>query len=191
MTDQSFCRHIAIRGEPCTVFFDKSARSFCIAPVYYRQEFVDRPGRYDHIADLDWLPNARPASAAGSEGPTGSAGSGGAAEQAVGDNERDEGADEEEEMDLDGQAQDTAFSPQSTEKIPRPPNAWILFRKEKSKELHQANPRMSAGEISTEASRQWKAMSVEERAFYHQMAETAAQQHKVQYPDYRYKPARK
>lgn len=152
---------------------------------------MDRPGRYEHITDLDWLPNARPAGPAGDAGPSGPADSGGAAEQVEDHNERNEGADEGEEMDLDGQAQATTGSPQSTEKIPRPPNAWILFRKEKSKELHEANPRMSVGEVSAEASRQWKAMSDEDHAFYRQMAKEAAEQHKIQYPEYRYKPARK
>lgn len=108
-----------------------------------------------------------------------------------GDDERNEGYNEVEEMDLDGQAPATTGSPQITEKIPRPPNSWILFRKQKSKELHEANPGMSAGEISTEASRQWKNLSDEDRGFFQEMAKEAAQQHKIQYPDYRYKPARK
>lgn len=94
-------------------------------------------------------------------------------------------------MDLDGQVQATAGSPQSAEKIPRPPNSWILFRKEKSKELREANPGMSAGEVSTEAARQWKALSDEGKGFYQDLAKQAAEQHKIQYPEYRYKPARK
>lgn len=146
---------------------------------------MNKPGRYDHITDFDWLPDARPADSAGP------AGAGGAMEQVEGDNENNEGADEEEEMEPDGQAQDATSSPQSTEKIPRPPNAWILFRKEKSKQLREANPSLSAGQVSTEASAQWQAMSDEEKGFYHKMAQEAAEQHKIQYPGYRYKPGRK
>lgn len=192
MTDQSSCRRLAVHGEPCTVFFDKDARSFYIGPVFYKQEFMDRPGRYDHIMDLDWLPSARPAVPAGPAGHADQVVQAGPAQAIAqeGDDERDERADEE-QMDLDDQAQTTTDSPQGNDKIPRPPNAWILFRKEKSKQLHEANPSMSVGQVSAEASRQWHALSDEDRAFYKQMAEEAKQQHKIQYPEYRYKPGRK
>lgn len=142
---------------------------------------MERPARYDYIGDLDWLPTARPA------GPAGPAE---ATEQVEVEDERDDGADEE-QMDLDDQAQATTDSPQSNDKIPRPPNAWILFRKEKSKQLREANPSMSVGEVSAEASRQWRALSDEDQSVYKQLAEEAKRQHKIQYPDYRYKPARK
>ncbi|KKY31413.1 putative mating-type protein mat1 [Diaporthe ampelina] len=180
-----------IHGEPCTIFFDKNARMFCIAPVFYKQELVDRPGRYDHIIDLDWLPGAGPSApsaptvATGNTDDTGNSTSGGAEEEEEGD------ALSTDEMDVDEQAPATTGSPQSNEKIPRPPNSWILFRMEKSKELREANPSMSAGEVSTEAARQWKALSDEAKVFYQEMAKEAALQHKMQYPDYRYKPGRK
>lgn len=166
-------------------------RYFIIAPIRNKQELVDRPGRYDHVIDLPEIP------AAGTSGTT-------AADEAVdqregggADDEADEGEDEveeadaSEEMDLDEPAPTSGGSSRSTEKIPRPPNSWILFRKEKSKELREANPSMSAGEVSTEAARQWKALSDEDKGFYQEMAKQAALQHKIQYPDYVYRPGRK
>lgn len=158
---------------------------------------MDRPARYDFITDLDWLPNARPggpggpSGTAGTAGTAGNSGSAAATAQVEGIDERNEVVDEEEQMDLDERPQATTDSPQSNDKIPRPPNAWILFRKAKSKQLRETNPSMSVGEISAEASRQWRAMSDEDQGFYKQMAEEAKRQHMIQYPDYRYKPGRK
>lgn len=58
-------------------------------------------------------------------------------------------------------------------------------------ELREKNPNVSFGEVSTEAARQWKAMSDEDKGFYQEMAKQAAEQHNIQYPDYRNKSARK
>ena len=156
-------------------------RYFIIAPLFNKQEFADRPGRYDHIIDLPEIQTPGTAAA--------TTNAGGAVEQ-VGGNDEVEEADKLnlEEMDLDEPAPTTSGSPQGTEKIPRPPNSWILFRRDKSKELREANPNMSTGEVSTEAARQWKALSDEDKGFYQEMAKQAALQHKVQYPDYVYKP---
>lgn len=166
-------------------------RYFIIAPIRNKQEFADRPGRYDHVIDLPEILTA---------GAAATAAAGEAVEQRERDdagNEADDGDDEVEEadaleeMDLDEPEPTSSGSSQSTEKIPRPPNSWILFRKDKSKELREANPGMSAGEVSTEAARQWKAMSDEDKGFYQEMAKQAALQHKIQYPDYVYRPGRK
>jgi hypothetical protein len=179
-----------IRGESCTIFFDKNMRFFIIAPIRNKQEFADRPGRYDYIVDLPAI------SASGTAGTKNAHGS---VEKPQGDVEGSEGSDEaekdydldSEEMDLDGPSPSASGSAQSTKKIPRPPNSWILFRRDKSKELREANPNMSTGEVSIEAARQWKVLSDEDKGFYQEMAKQAALQHKIQYPDYVYKPGRK
>nr|BAE93754.1 mating type gene [Diaporthe sp. 930811-17] len=177
-----------VDGGPCTIFFDSVVRSFLIAPAVLKPTFVNNPGRWQHIVDLEEnLPENATNEAVGDE----SGQNGGKVVE--GEDEDDKGGDAliTEEMNLDEEAPNTVGSSQSTEKIPRPPNSWIIFRKQKSKELREANPNMSAGEVSTEAARQWKAMSDEDKGIYQAMAQEAAEQHKIQYPNYRYQPARK
>ncbi|POS79603.1 hypothetical protein DHEL01_v202000 [Diaporthe helianthi] len=171
---------VFIRGEPCTIFFDKEMRYFITAPLISKQEFAGRPGRYDHIIDLDWMTVNNFA------GPSTEA------EQVKGDEKAEEAAElNSDDMDPDEPGPATNGSPQGNERIPRPPNSWILFRRDKSKQLREADPEMSTGEVSTEAARQWKALSDEEKGFYQEMARQAAEQHKTQYPDYVYRPSRK
>lgn len=97
--------------------------------------------------------------------------------------------------------------------IKRPRNAWLIFRCEKSKELHKTNPGMSAGKIcmfkksqllghlhapissnqfyvATEVSVKWQALSQELKAYYHALADEEARQHQLKYPGYRYQPGR-
>lgn len=155
-------------------------RYFIIAPLISKPEFADRPGRYDHVIDLDWMTaDNYNASAA-------------AQEQVQSDNKAEEATElNSDDLDPDEPAPAASGSPQGVGKIPRPPNSWILFRRDKSKQLREANPNISTGEVSTEAARQWKALSEEEKGFYQEMARQAAEQHKAQYPNYIYKPARK
>nr|WRY74167.1 mating type protein MAT1-1-3 [Diaporthe caulivora] len=194
---------IAIHGEPACVFFDTSIRFFVIIPVFSRQDYIDRPARYHLIADLDWLPGARPggtpgaANTAGIAGPAGAPGAPdtadptGAVRQMDGGNALGEDADAAEEMDIDGESQATAGNPGSVEKIPRPPNAWIIFRSEKSKEVRQGNPGTPNGDVSKEVSRLWHAAAQEVRDYYGQMAAQKKEEHMLKYPNYRYRPARK
>ncbi|KAG8166830.1 hypothetical protein KVR01_002519 [Diaporthe batatas] len=171
---------VFIRGEPCTIFFDKAIRYFIIAPLISKQEFADRPGRYDHIIDLDWMTADNYAAPAAAK------------EQVKGDDKAEEVTEpNSDDMDPDEGEPAASGSPRGAEKIPRPPNSWILFRRDKSKQLREANPNISTGEVSTEAARQWKALSAEEKGFYQEMARQAAEDHKTQYPDYVYRPARK
>lgn len=150
-TDHRLPRKIVIRGEPCTIFFDKSLRYFIIGPIRNKQEFADRPGRYDHVIDLPEIPAA---------GTTGTEAPG---------------------------------NPQSIEGVPHPPptNAWTLFMQEKWQELRKANPSVSFGEVSTEASRQWKAMSDEKKHNYHETAWELTEQHKFEYGDHFSRPGKK
>nr|BAE93757.1 mating type gene [Diaporthe sp. 930811-14] len=177
-----------VNGGPCTIFFDSVVRSFLIAPAVLKPTFVADPGRWQHIVDLEEvLPETATDEVVGDE----SGQNGDKFEKD--ENEDDEGGDAliTEEMDLDEEAPNGAGSSQSTEKIPRPPTSWQLFLKDKSREIREENPNMSFGEVSTEAARQWKAMSDEDKGIYQAMAQEAAEQHKIQYPNYRYQPGRK
>lgn len=73
--------------------------------------------------------------------------------------------------------------------IPRPPNAFMLFRsefwaKEKTKHTVERDHRM----ISRVAGKAWNDLSESERVPYRRMAEMAKRQHAELYPDYKYSP---
>lgn len=194
--DQLSCRRMVVNGGGVTIFFDANVRSYAIAPIILKPSFTGDPGRFRHIVDIERL-----ASFTGSIAPLIQGGNDRGddeIEDEIKDEIEDEIDDDEgndalstEELDLDEAAPDPAGSSHPTEKITRPPNSWIIFRKQKAKELRDSNPNMSRGEVSTEASRQWKAMSDETKGFYQAMAKEAALQHKIKYPEYHNKPGRK
>ncbi|KAI3398625.1 hypothetical protein diail_8973 [Diaporthe ilicicola] len=183
-------QQIVLNGGPTTIFFDYEVRSFAIAPDILRHAFNGQPSRFQHIADLEPTANYVPP---GNDVDKNK-------QQVDDDADDDEGEDEDEdededeeageEMILDDEAPGLAGSSQATEKIPPPFDSWQIFLVDKSKGLRESNPNMSAGEISTEAARQWKAMSDESKGVYQAMAEEAARQHKIKHPD-RYRPAKK
>ncbi|TRM69754.1 hypothetical protein BD626DRAFT_533301 [Schizophyllum amplum] len=80
-------------------------------------------------------------------------------------------------------------------KVPRPPNAWILFRSHISKELREAHnngtipPQQS--EVSTTISQMWKNLNVEQRRHWERKAEEEAHKHKRLHPNYKYQPQKK
>lgn len=141
---------------------------------------MERPARYDYIGDLDWLPNARPAGAAGSARPAAPPGPAGPPESAR-------------PASPPGPAgsADPAASGGKTKKIPRPPTSWSVFMQDKLQQMRKENPDISFGAVSAEASRQWKAMSDEEKDHYQRVAGELADELDVTYANYPNKPARK
>nr|AGS32059.1 MAT1-1-3 [Leptographium procerum] len=53
---------------------------------------------------------------------------------------------------------DGIMTPAPEPRIPRPPNAWIIYRSHKSKEIRKKVPHVTAGYISIEAQKLHKAM---------------------------------
>jgi len=79
-------------------------------------------------------------------------------------------------------------------KVPRPPNAWILYRSDKVRELPPLAPgeqRRAQGEVSKIISAMWAQESDETRQEYEKRAEAAKIEHALKYPNYRYKPLTK
>ncbi|WP_257297106.1 HMG-box domain-containing protein [Endozoicomonas sp. YOMI1] len=71
--------------------------------------------------------------------------------------------------------------------IPRPRNAFIIFRSVKAAEAKKnckIIPYQS--EISRQAASDWKKMSSIEKAFYYQAAKLEKTEHKKKYPDYKF-----
>lgn len=80
-------------------------------------------------------------------------------------------------------------------KVPRPPNAWILYRSDKVRELElragPSKPRRPQAEISKEISIMWKEELPEVKAGYEKAAAIKKAIHAAKYPDYRFKPQKK
>ncbi|CAN8100107.1 unnamed protein product [Discula destructiva] len=73
------------------------------------------------------------------------------------------------------------------QRIKRPRNSWIIYRSQKSKELHQNNPNMSAGAISTEVARMWANETQETKDYFKTLQDIEAQDHREKYPGWSYK----
>ncbi|KAJ6497877.1 hypothetical protein C8R45DRAFT_899415 [Mycena sanguinolenta] len=70
---------------------------------------------------------------------------------------------------------------------PRPPNAWILYRAEKSKIIG----RKAQSDVSKEISAMWKAEPPHIRAEYERRADIKKAEHAAMYPDYRFQPVKR
>ncbi|KAJ7124922.1 hypothetical protein C8R44DRAFT_618789, partial [Mycena epipterygia] len=70
---------------------------------------------------------------------------------------------------------------------PRPPNAWILYRAEKSKEIG----RKAQSDVSKEISAMWKAEAPHVRAEYERRADLKKAEHHAMYPEYRFQPVKR
>ncbi|KAF8659216.1 hypothetical protein AX16_001877 [Volvariella volvacea WC 439] len=80
------------------------------------------------------------------------------------------------------------------EQPPRPPNAWILYRADKMREIPKpqpGEPRLVQADISRLISRMWKEESDETRAEYERRADAKKAEHAIRYPDYRFQPMSK
>nr|AIL29325.1 MAT1-2-1 protein [Leptographium alacre] len=75
-------------------------------------------------------------------------------------------------------------------RVPRPPNAYILYRKDHHKAVKKSDPELSNNEISVILGRQWNAETDDVRMHYHTMAVEIKRQVERLHPDYRYNPRR-
>ncbi|AMD18759.1 HBL143Wp [Eremothecium sinecaudum] len=94
------------------------------------------------------------------------------------------------------QAADEGLDKQSKQHIPRPRNAFILFRSHQQKLLtdywKQSGQDIPHNcEVSKIISFQWKKLTPEEKKEWHDKAEQEKHEHAKKYPGYKYKPKRK
>ncbi|KAH7309010.1 high mobility group box domain-containing protein [Stachybotrys elegans] len=75
-------------------------------------------------------------------------------------------------------------------RVPRPPNAYILYRKERHTLVKSANPDITNNEISQILGRAWNMESKEVRDHYKEMAEDVKRALLEKHPDYQYRPRR-
>ncbi|KAJ7434440.1 high mobility group box domain-containing protein, partial [Mycena galericulata] len=75
--------------------------------------------------------------------------------------------------------------------IPRPPNAYILFRADFVRHGYASRDSSLARGTPTQiAAACWNALPSQEKSIWYEKATMAKQEHKVKYPDYRYNPVR-
>lgn len=84
--------------------------------------------------------------------------------------------------------------PTSVVHAPRPPNAWIIYRSEKTKMITAraaGQPPPSQGMVSKMISAMWKDEPAATRAIYERRADEKKAEHQKQYPGYRFQPKKK
>ncbi|OBZ68333.1 Silenced mating-type M-specific polypeptide Mc [Grifola frondosa] len=83
----------------------------------------------------------------------------------------------------------------SSDKPPRPSNAWIIYRSEKQREMKAlqdpTKPKRPQAEVSKIIGAMWKAEPDSVKAHYDRLAELEKHEHKKQYPSYRFQPMKK
>ncbi|KAK5997135.1 Repressor of filamentous growth 1 [Cladobotryum mycophilum] len=75
-------------------------------------------------------------------------------------------------------------------KIPRPRNAFILYRQHHQSQVTTDNPRLSNPEISKIIGERWKNEDPDIKDSWKRMADQEKLRHQSQYPNYRYQPRR-
>ncbi|RUS18749.1 hypothetical protein BC937DRAFT_88391 [Endogone sp. FLAS-F59071] len=78
----------------------------------------------------------------------------------------------------------------NNERVTRPPNAWILFRRDLNNELKSTEWGLRADDVSRRGSQRWRTMSTQAKQYWKDLSEKLKQQHQQLYPNYRYNPRR-
>ncbi|KAF7308417.1 HMG box domain-containing protein [Mycena chlorophos] len=93
----------------------------------------------------------------------------------------------------------TTSNPIDNARVPRPRNAFIIFRTLYAKRFHSPETRkqrkgMSKGQnrtVSGRAADAWAKLNDTERAYYHHLSEREKEAHLLQHPGYQYRPRRR
>nr|AGS13705.1 HMG mating-type protein MAT1-2-1 [Aspergillus lentulus] len=78
--------------------------------------------------------------------------------------------------------------PMKAPKVPRPPNAFILYRQHHHPKIKEAYPDFSNNDISIMLGKQWKDEDEEVKAQFRTLAEELKKKHAEDHPDYHYTP---
>ncbi|KAL1959620.1 hypothetical protein VTO42DRAFT_1655 [Malbranchea cinnamomea] len=74
------------------------------------------------------------------------------------------------------------------EKIPRPPNAFILYRQHHHPLIKAAHPEYHNNDISVLLGKKWKAETAETKAHFKALADEIKRKHAEKHPNYQYAP---
>ena len=75
--------------------------------------------------------------------------------------------------------------------IKRPLNSFMVWAKERRREMNRDNPKMRNAEISKILGEEWRQLSDEVKKPFVEEAIRLRRQHKIDHPNYRYRPRRK
>ncbi|SJL05269.1 uncharacterized protein ARMOST_08635 [Armillaria ostoyae] len=93
---------------------------------------------------------------------------------------------------LSDESTSTNNSSHKKDRIPRPPNCYIIFRKDVvAKKLIPKGAEHDSRHLSRIIGEMWQNLSEEEKGYYHQRAEEELQNHKILYPNYVYQPQKR
>lgn len=76
----------------------------------------------------------------------------------------------------------------STGRVPRPPNAFMIYGKENRRRLSAEYPGSTNKEISKLLGEKWQSLDDSVKSEYRESAKKALQEHRNKYPDYQYIP---
>lgn len=76
----------------------------------------------------------------------------------------------------------------NTVRVPRPPNAFMIYGKENRRRFSLENPGSTNKEISKLLGEKWQSLDEETKSEYRESARKALQDHKSRYPNYQYIP---
>ncbi|CAG8568826.1 40733_t:CDS:1 [Gigaspora margarita] len=77
-----------------------------------------------------------------------------------------------------------------SQKPPRPPNAFILYRRSKHQEIVDANKGITNNEVSKKVGEMWHNEPLEVKIKFHLLSDAAKLEHMQKYPEYKYQPHR-
>lgn len=80
--------------------------------------------------------------------------------------------------------------PSATARVPRPRNAFILYRQHHHSNVVAENPGKTNPEISKIIGEQWRSLPQNEKDFWIQQGDVEKKSHLERFPDYRYQPRR-
>ncbi|KAE8148543.1 hypothetical protein BDV25DRAFT_158119 [Aspergillus avenaceus] len=95
---------------------------------------------------------------------------------------------EKEPADASGNMHGKHVIPAKVAKVPRPPNAFILYRQHHHPRIKEAYPEFTNNEISIILGKQWKSETEEIKVQFRGMADELKKKHAEDHPDYHYTP---